>query len=156
MAGAEVKSDAICGAVTRAISQIASGLPIYDERMLQNFVEPCFFVIETSVSETQGLDRYCWREHRIEVSYIPKPDALSNRRLLGEWREILMQTLFEIYVDANVDGENIERLPVRAQNAECRLNEDQITYYATYRIYCRRSEQQHSVMGSLAQDINLF
>lgn len=151
MAGTVVAHDAISGAVVRALSTIAAGQPIYNERMLQDFDEPCFFVFETSVSEEPGLDRYCFREHRIEVSYYPVTEALSHHSLLSQWRETLMLTLRKIMVDAYVENSQTVRLPVSARNAECRFIEDHITYYASYRIRCRRSADSGTTMAEFTQ-----
>lgn len=150
-----VTHDAIKGAVVRALSAISAGQPIYDERMLQDFTEPCFFVIETSVSEEPGLTPYCFREHRIEVSYFPVTEALSHRTQLSHWREIIMEALRRIMVDAYVENNQTIRLPVRARNAECRFIEDHITYYASYRIRCRTPEIEEPIMETLIQEQHL-
>lgn len=156
MAGAIVKHDAISGAVVRALALVAAGQPIYDERMLQDFEEPCFFVIESSVKEEPGLDRYCWREHRVEVSYYPANDALSHKWLLSIWREAMMLALRKIMVDAYVSDEGIVQLPVRARDAECRFIDDHITYYASYRIRCRQGEADEVTMETLTQIQNII
>lgn len=149
MSGAIVKHDAISGAVVRALVPIAAGQPIYNERMLQDFEEPCFFVIETSVTESPDYEPYSWRDHRIEVSYLPKTDALSDRRSMAEWRLMLLEYLSTIHVDAmTIDGERV-RLPVYAQNPECRFVDEHITYYASYRIHCVREQPTAEPMGLL-------
>lgn len=150
MSGAIVTYDAVSGAVVRALVPIAAGQPIYDERMLQDFKEPCFFVIEPSVTESPDYDRLLWRDHRIEVSYFPKPQAMTDRKTLSEWRLILLEQLEKIYVDISTDDKgNVERLPVYAQNPECRFVEDHLTYYATYRIHCVRQTVAVETMDKL-------
>lgn len=151
MACAVVTHDVIKGAVVRALSAISAGQPIYDERMLQDFNEPCFFVIETSVSEEPELTPYCFREHRVEVTYFPVMEALSHRTQLSQWRDTIMDALRNIMVDAYVENNQMIRLPVRARNAECRLVEDHITYYANYRIHCRTPEIDDPIMETLIQ-----
>lgn len=140
MSGAVVTYDAVSGAVVRALVPIAAGQPIYDERMLQDFKEPCFFVIEPSVTESPDYDRLLWRDHRIEVSYFPKPQAMTDRKTLSYWRLMLLEHLSKIYVDSTEENKVITRLPVYAQNPECRLVEDHLVYYATYRIHCVKAE----------------
>lgn len=150
MSGAIVTHDAVSGAVVRALVPIAAGQPIYDERMLQDFREPCLFVVETSVDESPDYDNYLWRTHHIEVSYFPVPRAMTDRKTLSQWRLMLLEHLEKIYVDAVADdGGNIERLPVYAQHPECRFVEDHITYYATYRIHCARARPVAEPMGLL-------
>lgn len=155
MACAVVTHDAIKGAVVRALSAISAGQPIYDEIMLQDFTEPCFFVIETSVSEDPELTPYCFREHRIEVTYFPVTEALSHTKQLSQWREIMMDALRKIMVDAYVENNQTIRLPVRARNAECKFIEDHITYYASYRIHCRTPEIGEPIMETLIQEQHL-
>lgn len=147
MSGAVVQHDAVQGAVVRAVAAIAAGVPIYDERMLQDFQEPCFFVIESSVSERPDYDRYLWREHRIEVSFYPETQALTDRHSLSRWRLLLLEHLQKIHVDATISetGE-VTRLPVYAQNPECRFIADHLVFYATYRIHCARSEPMVDAM----------
>lgn len=140
MSGAVVTYDAVSGAVVRALVPIAAGQPIYDERMLQDFKEPCFFVIEPSVTESPDYDRLLWRDHRIEVSYFPKPQAMTDRKTLSYWRLMLLEYLSKIYVDSTEENKVITRLPVYAQNPECRFVEDHLVYYATYRIHCVKAE----------------
>lgn len=140
MSGAVVTYDAVSGAVVRALVPIAAGQPIYDERMLQDFKEPCFFVIEPSVTESPDYDRLLWRDHRIEVSYFPKPQAMTDRKTLSYWRLMLLEHLSKIYVDSTEENKVITRLPVYAQNPECRFVEDHLVYYATYRIHCVKAE----------------
>ena len=156
MSGAIVTHDAVSGAVVRALVPIASGQPIYDERMLQDFREPCFFVIETGVTEEKQIGRYWMYEHRIEVSYFPVAQAMTERRLLSEWRLTLMQTLRRVFVDAYMDSENkVVRLPVRAHGAECRWVEDHLVYYASYRIRCRELVDDGTVMQNLITNQNI-
>lgn len=140
MSGTLVTHDAVSGAVVRALVPISAGQPIYDERMLQDFKEPCFFVIEPSVTESPDYDRLLWRDHRIEVSYFPKSQAMTDRKALSYWRLMLLEHLSKIYVDSTEDNKVITRLPVYAQNPECRIVEDHLVYYATYRIHCVKSE----------------
>ena len=140
MSGVAVTYDAVSGAVVRALVPIAAGQPIYDERMLQDFKEPCFFVIEPSVTESPDYDRLFWRDHRIEVSYFPKPQAMTDRKTLSYWRLMLLEHLSRIYVDSTEENKVITRLPVYAQNPECRFVEDHLVYYATYRIHCVKQE----------------
>ena len=140
MSGAVVTYDAVSGAVVRALVPIAAGQPIYDERMLQDFKEPCFFVIEPSVTESPDYDRLLWRDHRIEVSYFQKPQAMTDRKTLSYWRLMLLEHLSKIYVDSTEENKVITRLPVYAQNPECRFVEDHLVYYATYRIHCVKAE----------------
>ena len=140
MSGAVVTYDAVSGAVVRALVPIAAGQPIYDERMLQDFKEPCFFVIEPIVTESPDYDRLLWRDHRIEVSYFPKPQAMTDRKTLSYWRLMLLEHLSKIYVDSTEENKVITRLPVYAQNPECRFVEDHLVYYATYRIHCVKAE----------------
>lgn len=149
MSGAIVTHDAVSGAVVRALVPIAAGQPIYDERMLQDFKEPCFFVIETSVDEAPDYDNYLWRTHHIEVSYFPVPRAMTDRKTLSQWRLMLLEYLEKIYVDSTEENGEMTRLPVYAQHPECRFVEDHITYYATYRIHCARARPAEQPMGLL-------
>ena len=156
MSGAIVTHDAVSGAVVRALVPIAAGQPIYDERMLQDFNEPCFFVLEPSVTEERQLDRYSMYEHKVEVSYFPATQAVTERRLLSEWRWLLMQTLQNIFVDAYMDSEEkIVRLPVRAHGAECRWVEDHMVYYASYRLRCRKITDEGVIMQKLIENQNI-
>lgn len=156
MSGAIVTHDAVSGAVVRALVPIAAGQPIYDERMLQDFTEPCFFVIEPSVTEEKQLDRYWMYEHKIEVSYFPKPQAMTDRRLLSEWRQLLFSTLRKIDVDAYMDSEGkIVRLPLRAHAAECRWIEDHLVYYANYSLRCREVVDEGVIMQKLIENQNI-
>lgn len=154
MSGAIVTYDAVSGAVVRALVPIAAGQPIYDERMLQDFKEPCFFVIEPSVTESPDYDRLLWRDHRIEVSYFPKPQAMTDRKTLSYWRLMLLEHLSKIYVDSTEDNKVITRRPVYAQNPECRFVEDHLVYYATYRVHCVRQEAPSPTMETLETHIN--
>jgi len=149
MSGALVTYDAVSGAVVRALVPIAAGQPIYDERMLQDFNEPCFFVIEPSVTESPDYNRLLWREHRIEVSYFPKPQAMTDRKTLSYWRLMLLEHLSKIYVDSTEDNKVITRLPVYARNPECRFVEDHLVYYATYRIHCVKPKIATVPMGEI-------
>lgn len=153
MSGAIVTHDAITGAVVRALVPIAAGQPIYDERMLQDFTEPCFFVIEPSVTESPDYDRLFWRDHRIEVSYFPKPQAMTDRKTISYWRLMLLEYLERIYVDAAYENGETTRLPVYAQNPECRFVEDHLVYYATYRIHCVKAETPAPNMAVLESHI---
>ena len=156
MSGAVVTYDAVSGAVVRALVPIAAGQPIYDERMLQEFKEPCFFVIEPSVTEEKQLDRYWMYDHKIEVSYFPVTQAMTERKLLSEWRWTLMQTLRYVHVDAYMDSENkVVRLPVRAHGAECRWVEDHLVYYASYRLRCRVIVDDGMMMQNLIINQNI-
>ena len=156
MSDAIVTHDAVSGAVVRALVPIAAGQPIYDERMLQDFTEPCFFVIETSVTESPDYDRYLWRTHHIEVSYFPKTQAMTDRKALSSWRLMLLEYLEKIYVNATEDSNgNVERLPVYAQNPECRFVEDHITYYATYKLHCVNSVASGGVMNTLRTQLHI-
>ena len=156
MSGTVVTYDAVSCAVVRALVPIAAGQPIYDERMLQDFKEPCFFVIEPSVTEEKQLDRYWMYDHKIEVSYFPVTQAMTERKLLSEWRWTLMQTLRYVHVDAYMDSENkVVRLPVRAHGAECRWVEDHLVYYASYRLRCREIVDDGTIMQNLITNQNI-
>ena len=156
MSGALVTHDAVSSAVVRALVPIAAGQPIYDERMLQDFQEPCFFVIEPSVNEEKQLDKYWVYEHKIEVSYFPVTKAMTEYQLMSEWRWMIMQTLQYIHVDAYMDAENkAVKLPVRAHGAECRWIEDHLVYYASYRIRCRKIVDDGSIMQTLITNQNI-
>lgn len=154
MSGAIVTHDAITGAVVRALVPIAAGQPIYDERMLQNFEEPCFFVIEPSVTESPDYNRFLWRNHRIEVSYFPNPQAMTDRKTLSYWRLMLLEHLSKIYIDSTESNGKFTRLPVYAQNPECRFVEDHLVYYATYRINCVMVETPAPYMENMEANIN--
>ena len=153
MSDVVVTYDAVSGAVVRALVPIAAGQPIYDERMLQDFKEPCFFVIEPSVTESPDYDRLLWRDHHIEVSYFPKTQAMTDRKTLSYWRLMLLEYLSKIYVDSTEDNKVVTRLPVYAQNPECRFVEDHIVYYATYRIHCVKAEVPTPNMRNLESHI---
>ena len=143
MAGTELKHSMVIKGVVKALQQISQrfNVPIYDERMLQNFTEPCLFVIERRVNQRRELGSYFTSEHHIEVSYISKPNAETTNMICSAWRFALMAALSKISVEAYTDDDgSMVELPVRAHNPECRLVNDNVVFTAFYSIRGRQHE----------------
>jgi hypothetical protein len=149
----DVQPNVVLAAVVRSINPIADGLPIYGERMLQDYTTPCIFAIETGVTEVDELWPTLISDHKIEVTVLPDKSRLTPRRSASEWRKSLMDSLFKIDIDSLEDEEEIiTRRQIFARNPECRIIENRPVYYATYRIRNWREQPEYDKMQTLVQN----
>lgn len=114
-------------AVCSKLSQVFTDIPIYRERMEQDFLEPCFFVwISRTDTEPVIWPRFEQR-HNVEVRFYPPNDLTQNAEALD-----MAARIIEALHSVNIEIKGVTR-PVWAIDYSHNIVDDALHVSLRYR-----------------------